>query len=197
MPSATPAGLSPRRRQLLDAAVEVVAEQGLRGLTHRAVDRRAGVAEGSVSAYFRTRQALQVAAAEHVAASLAADVEELAAELAERPGDRDRALELTQALFDRWLADGSLVRARLELTMEAGRDPAVAEVLAGWRSRLVEVVEQILTTAGKLHSAVRAEALVASFDGLLIAGLQKPQAERRVFLSESLRLVLEGLTEPG
>lgn len=197
MPSATPAGLSPRRRQLLDAAVEVVAEQGLRGLTHRAVDRRAGVAEGSVSAYFRTRQALQVAAAEHVAASLAADVEELAAELAERPGDRDRALELTQALFDRWLADGSLVRARLELTMEAGRDPAVADVLAGWRSRLVEVVEQILTTAGKLHSAVRAEALVASFDGLLIAGLQKPQAERRVFLSESLRLVLEGLTEPG
>ena len=42
----------------------------------------------------------------------------------------------------------------------------------------------------------RAEALVASFDGLLIAALQRPLAQRRPFLSESLALVLHALTEP-
>ena len=47
--------LTPRRREILDAAVEVLAEQGLKGLTHRAVDRRAGLSEGSSSAYFRSR----------------------------------------------------------------------------------------------------------------------------------------------
>ena len=41
--------------------------QGLRGLTHRAVDRRAGLPEGSCSAYLRTRRALQGALTEHVA----------------------------------------------------------------------------------------------------------------------------------
>ena len=50
--------LSPRRRLLVDAAIEVVAAHGLRGLTHRAVDREAGLPEGSCSAYLRTRHAM-------------------------------------------------------------------------------------------------------------------------------------------
>jgi len=62
--------LSPRRRELLDAAVTVAARDGLRGLTHRAVDRQAGLPEGSCSAYLRTRAALQEALAEYVAAQL-------------------------------------------------------------------------------------------------------------------------------
>ena len=41
--------LSPRRRLLVNAAIEVVAANGLRGLTHRAVDREAGLPEGSCS----------------------------------------------------------------------------------------------------------------------------------------------------
>ncbi|MCB0908546.1 MAG: TetR family transcriptional regulator, partial [Nocardioidaceae bacterium] len=61
---------TPRRRQLLDAAQAVIADEGLKGLTHRAVDRRAGLPEGSCSAYLRTRQALQAALAAHVAEQL-------------------------------------------------------------------------------------------------------------------------------
>ena len=58
-PPATPrAG---RRAELLEAAVDVVAEAGLRGLTHRAVDARAGLPEGTCSAYLRSRSALLVA----------------------------------------------------------------------------------------------------------------------------------------
>ena len=56
-----------RRSTLLDAAVEVVTSSGLRGLTHRAVDARAGLAEGTTSAYFRTRLALLSALCDHVA----------------------------------------------------------------------------------------------------------------------------------
>ena len=73
--------LSPRRRQLVEAALHVVAEHGLRGLTHRAVDRRAGLPEGSCSAYLRTRRALQGALTEHVAGTLAADVDLLTEDL--------------------------------------------------------------------------------------------------------------------
>ena len=37
---------------------------------------------------------------------------------------------------------------------------------------------------------------MASFDGLLIAALQKPQRERRAFLSASLALVMHALNAP-
>ena len=47
-----------RRDLITDTAIRIVAEQGMRGLTHRAVDREAGLPEGSTSAYFRTRKAL-------------------------------------------------------------------------------------------------------------------------------------------
>ena len=40
--------LSPRRQLLVDAAIEVVAAHGLRGLTHRAVDRAGGAARGQL-----------------------------------------------------------------------------------------------------------------------------------------------------
>jgi len=185
-----------RRRELLDAAVGVVADEGLRGLTHRAVDRRAGLPEGTCSAYLRTKRVLLLALAEHVAATLLADVDRLAGELGECDGDEEQAVARTQALFERWLEERELVLAKLELSLEAPRDPAVAAVLSAWRSRLVTVVDGMVTQAGKPHSLSRSEAMVASFDGLLIAALQKPSAERGVFLSESLSLVLHALTAP-
>jgi DNA-binding transcriptional regulator YbjK len=194
-PAAAPA-LTPRRRELLESALHVVADEGLRGLTHRAVDRRAGLPEGTTSAYLRTRQALQLAVAEYVAATLAADVDGLAAELAECKADEPQAVARTLALFERWLEEREMIMAKLELSLEAPRNPAVAEVLASWRSRLVGVVDGMLVRAAKEHSDQRAEALVASFDGLLIAALQKPQDERRDYLSGSLSLVLHALTEP-
>lgn len=189
-PSAPAPPLTGRRRELLEAALHVTADEGLRGLTHRAVDRRAELPEGTTSAYLRTKQALLLALAEHVAASLAADVDALALELAGCEGDQDRAVARTLALFERWLDERELVLAKLELSLEALRDPVVREVLSTWRSRLVGVVDGMLTGAGKSHSTARAEALVASFDGLIVAALQKPLPERRAFLSESLTLVL-------
>lgn len=196
-PSAVLPAATGRRRELLDAALGVVADEGLRGLTHRAVDRRAGLPEGTCSAYLRTKQVLLLAVAEHVAATLAADVDRLADELTECEGDADQAVVRTSALFERWLEERELVLAKLELSLEAPRNEAVADVLSAWRSRLVAVVDAMLTRAGKPHSLSRSEALVASFDGLLIAALQKPPPERRAFLSESLALVLRALTEPA
>src|SRR6478735_952842 len=147
---ATPAPaapLSPRRRQLLDAALHVVADEGLRGLTHRAVDRRAGLPEGSCSAYFRTRRALQTALTEYVVGALAADVTALAEELRGCSGDSDRAVELTTGLFVRWLDERELLRAKLELSLEGPRDPELAPLLAASRTQLVCVVAAIMDTA--------------------------------------------------
>src|SRR6516225_5861294 len=52
-----------RRAQILDAAIGILADEGVGGLTHRQVDDRAGLPAGTTSNYFRTRQALLEATA--------------------------------------------------------------------------------------------------------------------------------------
>ncbi|MGW6546237.1 TetR/AcrR family transcriptional regulator [Streptomyces massasporeus] len=47
-----------RRAALVDAGVEVLAREGARGLTFRAVDAQAGVPVGTASNYFRRRPEL-------------------------------------------------------------------------------------------------------------------------------------------
>ncbi|MBM7785737.1 TetR/AcrR family transcriptional regulator [Tenggerimyces flavus] len=47
-----------RADTLADAAIDVLADEGLRGLTHRAVEQRAGLPNGSTTYYFKTRSAL-------------------------------------------------------------------------------------------------------------------------------------------
>ncbi|MDF1606395.1 TetR/AcrR family transcriptional regulator [Nocardioides sp. YIM 152315] len=184
-----PVALSPRRRELLDAALHVIADEGLKGLTHRAVDRRAGLAEGSCSAYWRTRSALQAALTEYVAHALLADVDRLAEQMRACGPDEQTGVEAALELFLRWLDQRELLVARLELTMAASRDAGLARLLADHRSRLVTLVEEIMSAAGKEHSEERAEALVASYDGILLAALLKPARSRRGFLTRSLELL--------
>jgi DNA-binding transcriptional regulator YbjK len=197
--AAETSALSPRRRALLDAALHVVADDGLRGLTHRAVDRRAGLPEGTCSAYFRTRDALQIGLATYVAQQCGLDVRRLADDLrdlgASAPDLQERVVSTVVGAFESWLEERELILARIELSMEAARNPALAAVLADYRDRLVALVDATLASRGKRHDGRTAEALVASSDGLLVAALQKPPAERRPFLSDSLRLVLHALTE--
>lgn len=61
-----------RRTALLDAAIEVLAAQGARGLTFRAVDAEAEVPVGTASNYFSGRDELLRQAAEHVFVRLSA-----------------------------------------------------------------------------------------------------------------------------
>ena len=139
--------LSPRRRQILAAATTVLAQQGNRGLTHRAVDREAGLPEGSSSAYFRTRDALLRALGDVVADRLAADVAALGARLASCPGDHERAVAEVSRLFSRWLGEPDLLAARLELTVAATRDAALAERFTQWRDDLVGMVRGVMEAA--------------------------------------------------
>jgi DNA-binding transcriptional regulator YbjK len=190
-PAAT---LSPRRRQLLEAAVHVIADEGLKGLTHRAVDRRAGLPEGSCSAYWRTRQALQAALAAYVAGALLADVDRLAERVQEAGPDETTTVDAAVDLFLQWLDQRELLVARLELTMAASRDDELSAVLVDHRDRLVTLVEDIMCAAGKEKQNLPAEALVASYDGVLLAALLRPPEARRTFLVGSMELLGRSLS---
>ncbi len=180
----------------MKAATTVVAEHGLRGLTHRAVDRQAGLSEGSCSAYYRTRRALQEGLAQYVASTAAGDVAGLTEDLrACGPAD-DRKVELTTRLLLRWLGERDLLLARLELELAAARDASLAVVLAEWRKRLVGLVAGIMTDRGVADEARRAEVLVAALDGVLLSALLRPVRSRRAFVTGSLERLMSSLAEP-
>ncbi|MCF6376955.1 TetR family transcriptional regulator [Nocardioides KLBMP 9356] len=193
--SPTQEELSPRRRAILEAATTVLARQGNRGLTHRAVDREAGLAEGSSSAYYRTREALLGALGDLVADRLAADVAALGERLASCPGDVGRAVAEVSALFSRWLDHPELLTARLELTVAATRDDALAERFTQWRAELVRTVDRVIADAddaGATGSA-SAETLVAAMDGVLVASLLRPPAARHAYVASSTEQLLTAL----
>ncbi|WP_193610342.1 TetR/AcrR family transcriptional regulator [Nocardioides lijunqiniae] len=185
--------LTPRRRVILDAALRVLVEQGLRGLTHRAVDRAADLPEGSTSAYLRTRRALQLALTEYVVGRVAEDVDALLQELEDCTPEDPRTIELVLGLFARWLGEQDLALAKVELTMEAARDPELAALLARDRDRVVDIVAEILTGHDVDQAHDRAQTMMASFDGILLSALLRPEGERDELLRRVLPLAMHPL----
>jgi DNA-binding transcriptional regulator YbjK len=117
-----------RRRELCDAAIELLAEHGAKGLSHLKVDALAGVPDGTTSFYFRTRSALLLAVAERMAEL---DLATLQA-VADRAGldDASSASSLAKLVIQSGEEPQlSRTKARYELTMQATRDPAIAATL--------------------------------------------------------------------
>jgi DNA-binding transcriptional regulator YbjK len=184
---------TPRMELLLQAALHVVAEHGLRGLTHRAVDREAGLPEGSCSAYLRTRRALVTALTSYVATGVTEDCEELARDLSACHLEDAQAIELVTSFFMRRLDERERLLARMELSLAAARDPELAAMLASNQQQLVELVGSILAARHKDHSGERAATMVASFDGILLGALPLPEASRRPFVRQSIEVLIGGL----
>ncbi|WLW52288.1 TetR/AcrR family transcriptional regulator [Streptomyces sp. YU58] len=111
-----------RRAALVDAGVEVLAREGARGLTFRAVDTEAGVPVGTASNYFTGRDDLlrQIDARLH--ARLAPDPA-VVADLMTRPKDRSLVTAFMHDLMGRATRDRTGYLALLELRLEATRRP--------------------------------------------------------------------------
>ncbi|MFQ6171731.1 TetR/AcrR family transcriptional regulator [Oryzobacter sp. R7] len=184
-----------RRAELLEAGVLVVAEAGLRGLTHRAVDARAGLPEGTCSAYLRSRGALLVALAEHVGGMLARDVDAMTAEAAAHADDRDAVSDDVTALLLGWLERPEVCRAQAELSLEAARRPELMELFQAWRGGLVEVVERLVRAGGHADAHLLAGVAVAALEGVLSTATRMPDDAREPFVRAAVPLLVHRLDE--
>lgn len=160
-PRTTDVPANERRARIADAALDLLAGEGARGLTHRAVDARLRLPDGSTSYYFRTRAALLLAAAERL-------VELDTADLARLPA----GVTGVATLVERWLLPQSRARslARMELLLAAGRDPGL-KFMARARSGFIDCVVGAQGGAQAKEARVAATALVALVDGLTLHGL--------------------------
>lgn len=179
---------------MLDAATSVLATSGLRGLTHRAVDREAGFPEGTCSVSFRTRAALLAGLTSHVGTRLAAEVRAMGESLPAASDDPLATAPYATALLERWVSEdgGALMIAILELSLESLRSPDLVPAVGEWRGELVSIVEGIVCRTTSDNARLRAETAVASIEGIVLSALAVPADQRGAYINETLRMVLQG-----
>ncbi|MFJ8077160.1 TetR/AcrR family transcriptional regulator [Streptomyces sp. NPDC096176] len=120
---------NPRRRTaLLDAAIEVLAREGSRGLTLRAVDAEAGVPVGTCSNYFTNRAQLLRQIMQRTRERLTPDPVELADTLT-APPTHHLVARLLRQVHERMEGDRSSYLAMLELRLEGARRPELGAEL--------------------------------------------------------------------
>ncbi|RKT82812.1 hypothetical protein SAMN05421805_104286 [Saccharopolyspora antimicrobica] len=118
-----------RRTRIADAAIELVAEQGVRALTHLAVDARLELPRGSTSYYMRTRRALLEAAVARLAVRARADFDAFGGSAP--PPDVRAAADRIAAHLDRMLGERrSDTIARYALVAEVTATAELHEPLA-------------------------------------------------------------------
>ncbi|MEN8655833.1 TetR family transcriptional regulator [Streptomyces sp. 21So2-11] len=123
-------GRNPERRTaLVDAAIEVLAQEGARGLTFRAVDTRAAVPVGTASNYFTGRDDLFMQAGARIHVRNTPDPDAVGEEARAAGPTREMLTGLMRALVRRMADDRSGYLALLELRLEATRRPALQRQL--------------------------------------------------------------------
>ncbi|MFC7304897.1 TetR/AcrR family transcriptional regulator [Streptomyces monticola] len=113
-----------RRTALVDAAIEVLAREGARGLTFRAVDQEAGVPVGTASNYFASRDDLFTQAGTRIHVRMTPDPDEARQAMSPEPS-RELLTELMRWLVRRMTENRTGYLAMLELRLEGTRRPAL------------------------------------------------------------------------
>ena len=136
-----------RREMLLNAAIGVVGERGIRALTHRAVDGEAGLAVGSTSNYFPTRESLLAGMVERFAERERQNFEDLAVTVAPTsPAALGRALGA--AVRDSTRRHRALTLSRYALLVESANNPVLRQQMALTGARVNAWMSTWLRTVG-------------------------------------------------
>ncbi|MFE9856258.1 TetR/AcrR family transcriptional regulator [Streptomyces sp. NPDC005780] len=190
MATRTAAGSS-RAALITDAALALLTERGMRGLTHRAVDERAGLPQGSTSNYARTRQSLLEATVRRLAQREARVL--APGELpmpgaapgrgtegdgatpsdpsgpAAPPGPDALIAGLAAALHRYLTRHPDLLVCRYELALEATRRPELRAFYDATGRQFREPLEALMAAAGSPEPERHALSLVAWCEGLMFS----------------------------
>lgn len=186
------------RSALLEAAVACLAEVGWSASTVSVVAERAGVSRGAAQHHFPTREALFVAAVEHVASERSEAIRAFGADRDVRPLPTSEVVELVVDLYC-----SPMFRSALALWTASAAEPSLREQVVPLEARLGREVHRVtvdLLDADESVPGVR-ELIQGTLDmarGLGLADLLTDDSARRGRIvaewSRTLDLVLAGAT---
>jgi AcrR family transcriptional regulator len=154
-----------RRDDIAQAAMELVADGGSHALTHRRIDRRLGLPEGTTSNYARTRRDLVLMVVQRIA-----DLAQLRPPDAPLPHTVAEAVEQFTVAFDDVVARGVDTRARMALSVDCLHDPELHALLttrSPVRATVLDQARRLLDALAVPDSEQRAVDLIGIMNGLL------------------------------
>ncbi|MFF3491576.1 TetR/AcrR family transcriptional regulator [Streptomyces sp. NPDC002795] len=157
-----------RADRIADAALTLLAERGMRGLTHRAVDEAAGLPQGSTSNHARTRLALLEAAVRRLAVRegrvLSVD------ELPDPAGGPAALVDGMALALHRYLdRHPQLLVCRYELALEATRRPELRAFFDEAGRQFREPLITLLRAAGSGAPERHTLSLIAWTEGIMFS----------------------------
>jgi AcrR family transcriptional regulator len=178
---------------LLDAAIGVLGERGMRALTHRAVDAAAGVAAGSAANYFPTREALLEAIVERVSAIERDHFDEVAVTVCPTT-----PVELGRAIAG-WTREATgvhraLTLSRYAILVEAGHNAKIRRQLAETGSRVNAWFANWLRLIGSRDTDHDVHVLGNYITGLMLHQLAIPNPQFDP--TDQITALLESLAGP-
>ncbi|WP_165855018.1 TetR/AcrR family transcriptional regulator [Marinobacter sp. JSM 1782161] len=201
-----------RRRQILEAALDIAATDGVREIKHRSVARRAGVPLASTTYYFRDIDELILDAfilfAEksnqrirdfYTAMETIIDGEASEERLSAAPGRAGLAEALAQCAtryFATQIRDNrNAILVEKAFLVEAMRDTLLEELARSYRRAWIDSVQALLVRLGASHPRRDAELLVGlvtglGFDGVLL-GRAFDAGWLRALFERMIRMVLD------
>jgi hypothetical protein len=187
-----------------DTAIALLAERGLRGLTHRAVDEAAGLPPGSTSNLARTRSALLETTFTRLC-RLEAEVFEQAGspggllELPETTPETAADLVATQ-LHDTLTLRREQVLARFELALEATRRPELRAIYDAAGATFRAPTRGLMAALGIADPERHSRSFIAWSEGLLfdsVAGAGNDAVPSREEIRDGVLELFRGmLSEP-
>lgn len=153
-----------RRDDIAQAAMELVAESGTHALTHRRIDRRLDLPEGTTSNYARTRRELMLMVVHQVA-----DIAYVRPPDAPMPRTISEAVDQLTAAFDVVVARGVDTRARMALSVDSLQDPELHALLttdSPVRATVLDQSRRLLDALNVPEVEQRAVDLIGILNGL-------------------------------
>ncbi|MEA2333035.1 MAG: TetR/AcrR family transcriptional regulator, regulator of biofilm formation and stress response [Thermoleophilaceae bacterium] len=150
-----------RRDRIAAAAIEIVAERGVEGLTHRAVAAKADVPLGSTTYHFADLDDLLAAALERAAAENIAELQAWGETVDSKP---DLASAMAELILRSLGPDRGLWMVGFELYVAALRRPTLRQFSIQWDAEFVGILTRYVDEP-------TARAMVAACNGLIIMTL--------------------------
>jgi DNA-binding transcriptional regulator YbjK len=189
-----------RRAALVDGAIEVLAREGARGLTFRAVDAEAGVPAGTASNYFANRDDLLTQAGARVYERLQPDEPTVARQRASTR-DRETYAALMRELVGRISDFRTGYLALLELRLEATRRPQLRKVLTEQVRADLQANVGYHEESGLPGDATAVQLLYLTLNWLIVEQLTLPdvlsEAERERLVTAAVERLTTSLPHPG
>ncbi|MDJ0786462.1 MAG: TetR family transcriptional regulator [Myxococcota bacterium] len=184
---------SKRRRMelILDAAVRIIAREGLGELTHRAVAQEAGIPEGSMTFYFRQRADLVRAAFKHLAARQLQSLEEVSKKVVS--SDLAEIVDPLVTMVEEELGDALSKIAEVELILAVARDPELQAHYASYRESVAAYQADLARRLGSPKPARDGRIVHLFLQGYSLDALSDPDGVDLERAKKDLRYLLTSL----